>query len=100
VILNWSEAHGHQSGQRVVIGVLSGLFVTTLGQLIMNWYYTHISLAGPADRLDTFYLSLGLGVVPVEGILNSTMQGTSLIMADALLVNITPSILHAMKPPY
>lgn len=88
-IFNWVTVPAQQSGKPVVISVLSVLFVTTLGQLILNWYYTYISLVGlTSDRLDTFYLSLGSAFVPVETILNIAMQGLGLISADALLVNI------------
>jgi len=72
----------------IVSAVLMGLFIATLGQVIIQWYYTNLSFGGKApDRLQMFYLSQGGDSSAVSGIISFTLLGIGQTLADALLVN-------------
>jgi len=69
----------------MVITVLTVLFLTTLSQLILQWYFINLCFVQETNnRVDTFLISL-LGV-PVVIILFTILAGTAQIFADALLV--------------
>lgn len=77
-----------QTRHFIVSAVLMGLFIATLGQVVIQWYYTNISFRGKAqNRLQMLYLSQGGASSTVSAILNVTLLGICQILADALLVN-------------
>jgi len=79
----------NQSRQRVVTSVLTVLFATTFGQLILAWYYTYKCFAGTAqNRLEMYNLSLGGSGSNVVSLVNVIMLGIGQIIADALLVSV------------
>ena len=66
--------------------ILTALFFTALGQMIVNWYYTYICFVGEAKtRIDTFTLTFaGNSVINIVTVL---MMGIGQILADTLLVS-------------
>jgi len=78
-----------QPRQKAVIATLAGLFIITIVQLIVQWYYTSTCFVGtPDNRQDTFLLSLENSLSPVVTTVFLIAQGIGQILADSLLVNI------------
>jgi len=74
--------------QKVVIATLAGLLITTIVQLIVQWYDTSSSFVRkPENRLDTFLLSVD-DLIPVVQIVTLIAQGMGQILADGIMVNV------------
>jgi len=70
----------------MVTAILTGLFATTVGQLILQWHYTYISLVGKTSNRTGIFAST-TSTTSVEPGLSALMQGIGQILADALLVS-------------
>lgn len=82
-----------QSKHRIVTSVLTGLFATMVGQVILEWHSTYICfVATSISRLDMFYQSLGVNSTPAETMINIVVQGIGQILTDGLLVCISTSM--------
>jgi len=82
-----------------VPGILTALFVSTLGQVIIEWIFAFMCFAGTtATRLDIFYQSLGIGSTPIEEILSTVLQGVGQMLANYLLVLTFNDTLHHINP--
>lgn len=82
---NYGTAFTSRSTKQTVTFILTALFITTLGQLILVWYSTSICFLGAANsRVDAFILTFGSS--SVIGFLFGLTRGVGLIIADALLV--------------
>ena len=71
--------------------ILTALFFTALGQMIVQWYYVYICFVGETKiRMDTFIISVDGN--PIASVVSLLMSGIGQILTDALLVTIELSL--------
>ena len=77
-----------RSTERIVFVVISALFFITVGQLIIQWYYTYLSFAKkPKNRFDILILAVNSSSIPILESISTVFQGIAEILADGLMVS-------------
>jgi len=95
--INYTTVFRSQSKKKIVTVILTALFATELGQLVINWYYTDICFLGATyNRPNTFILTV-MGT-SVANTLSVLIRGIGEILADALLVCAKLTLMALHKP--